>query len=194
FIELGKTQRAADYVRLDAGSEWAAYVAPSILLREGKTAEAREAVKRMPTAPRFHRDLLEACLQMRPASELDRLAHDAETNPPAEPDPEIWYYQGALFGYCGKKQAALRMLESALSVLGIAVGVAAFICVVGIGNASTSAVEDQLKSLGDNFIWIEAGSRSRNGIRMGSRGIRTLVLWGRGCYSAAGATHQTHLA
>ena len=67
-------------------------------------------------------------------------------------------------------------IQSALSVLGIAVGVAAFICVVGIGNASTSAVEDQLKSLGDNFIWIEAGSRSRNGIRMGSRGIRTLVL------------------
>ncbi len=44
-------------------------------------------------------------------------------------------------------------IQSALSVLGIAVGVAAFICVVGIGNASTSAVEDQLKSLGDNFNW-----------------------------------------
>jgi hypothetical protein len=114
FMELGKTQRAADYVRLDAGSEWAAYVTPSILLREGKIAEAREAVKHMPTAPRFHRDLLEACLQMRPAADLDRLAHDAETNPPAEPDPEIWYYQGALFGYCGKKQAALRMLQSAV--------------------------------------------------------------------------------
>ena len=67
-------------------------------------------------------------------------------------------------------------IQSALSVLGIAVGVAAFICVVAIGNASTNAVEEQLKNLGDNFIWIEAGSRSRNGIRMGSRGIRTLVL------------------
>jgi hypothetical protein len=68
----------------------------------------------MPTAPRFHRDLLEACLQIRPQSELDRMAHDAETSPPAEPDPEIWYYQGALFGYCGKKQAAFKMLESAV--------------------------------------------------------------------------------
>ena len=114
FMELGKTERAAEYVRLDAGSEWAAYVTPSILLREGKVNEARDAVKRMPTAPRFHRDLLEACLGVRPASELDRMAHEAETNPPAEPDPEIWYYQGALFGYCGKKQAALKMLESAV--------------------------------------------------------------------------------
>jgi TolB-like protein len=114
FMELGNTKRAADYVWLDAGSEWAAYVKPSILLREGKISEAREAVKHMPTAPRFHRDLLEACLQMRPAVELDRIAREAESNPPAEPDPEIWYYQGALFGYCGKKQAAFHMLESAV--------------------------------------------------------------------------------
>ena len=114
FMELGRTQRAADYLRLDAGSEWVAYAMPSLLLRQGKTAEAKEAVKRMPTAPRFHRDLLEACLGLRPAAELDRMAHDAESNPPAEPDPEIWYYQGALFAYCGKKQAALKMLESAV--------------------------------------------------------------------------------
>jgi hypothetical protein len=42
FMELGKTDRAADFIRLDAGSEWAAYVAPSLLLREGKiTGSAR---------------------------------------------------------------------------------------------------------------------------------------------------------
>ena len=67
-------------------------------------------------------------------------------------------------------------IQSVLSVLGIAVGVAAFVCVVAIGNAGTSAVEDQLKNLGDNFIWIEAGSRSHNGIRNGARGTRSLVL------------------
>ncbi len=67
-------------------------------------------------------------------------------------------------------------IQSALSVLGIAVGVAAFVCVVAIGNAGTRAVEDQLKNLGDNFIWVEAGSRSRNGIRNGARGTRSLVL------------------
>src|SRR5437016_5883878 len=59
FMELGNTKRAMDFVRLDQGSEWAAYILPSVLLREGKVAEAREAVKLMPTAPRYHRDLLE---------------------------------------------------------------------------------------------------------------------------------------
>jgi hypothetical protein len=114
FMELGKTDRAADFIRLDAGSEWAAYILPSLLLREGKASEAREAVKLMPSAPRYHRDLLESCLQLRPAADLDRMAQEAEASLPAEPDPETWYYQGALFAYCGKKQAALHLLQSAV--------------------------------------------------------------------------------
>ena len=114
FMELGNTSRARDFVRLDAGSEWAAYVLPSILLREGKIAEANEAVRQMSTAPRYHRDLLEACLQLRPASELDRIAQELETNQAAEADPEILYYEGALLGYCGKRQAALNLLQSAV--------------------------------------------------------------------------------
>ena len=67
-------------------------------------------------------------------------------------------------------------IRSVLTILGIAVGIGAFICVIAIGNAGTSKIEDQLQSLGDNFIWVEAGSRARNGVRFGSRGSRTLVL------------------
>jgi len=113
FMELGKTDRARDFVKLDAGSEWANYVTPSLLLREDRTGEARAAAKNMPPNPKYHRDLVQACL-LGPASELDRLAHEAETNPPAEPDPEIWYYQGAIFAFCEKKNAAFHMLRSAI--------------------------------------------------------------------------------
>ena len=67
-------------------------------------------------------------------------------------------------------------LRSALTILGIAVGVAAFICVVAIGNAGSSRIEEQLHNLGNNFVWIEAGSRNRNGMRAGARGTRSLVL------------------
>jgi len=114
FMELGKTDRAADFIRLDAGSEWANYVTPSLLLRQGKVSEAREAVKHMPTAPRYHRDLLESCLGLRPELDLDRIAHDSETSFPSDPDPETWYIQGSLFAYCGKKPAALHLLQSAI--------------------------------------------------------------------------------
>src|ERR1700738_27746 len=74
--------------------------------------------------------------------------------------------------------AALRRnwVRSILTIVGISVGVGAFICVVAIGNAGSSSIENQLQSLGDNFVWIEAGSRSRNGVHYGARGDRPLIL------------------
>jgi len=51
---------------------------------------------------------------LRPAADLDRMAQEAETNLPTEPDPETWNIQGALFPFCGKKQAALHLLQSAV--------------------------------------------------------------------------------
>jgi hypothetical protein len=71
-------------------------------------------VTRMPTAPRYHRDLLEACLGLRPAEYAEQLAHEAETTSPAAPDAELLYYQGALFADCGKREAALRLLQGAI--------------------------------------------------------------------------------
>jgi eukaryotic-like serine/threonine-protein kinase len=113
FMELGRTQRALEFVQLDAGSEWANYVMPSLLLRAGKVAEAKEALKRMPSAPHYHKDLLQACL-VGPPSELDKIAHDDEVGQPSDPDPELSYYQGSILAYCGKKDAALHMLQNAV--------------------------------------------------------------------------------
>ncbi len=114
FMELGKFDRAMNFVQLDAGSEWFASVVPSLLLREGKVAEAREAVKHMPAMP-YHRDLLVACLQG-PTSELDRMAREAETSQPSDPDPELSYHQGAIFAYCSKKDAAFHLLKTAIEL------------------------------------------------------------------------------
>jgi eukaryotic-like serine/threonine-protein kinase len=113
FMELGKTQRAMEFVQLDAGSDYANYLMPSLLLREGQVAEAKEAVKRMSSAPHYHKDLLQACL-FGPPSELDKIAHDDETGQPTDPDPELSYYQGSILAYCGKKEAALHMLQTAV--------------------------------------------------------------------------------
>jgi len=114
FMELGRFDRARDFIQLDAGSEWAKYATPSLLLREGKTSEAREAVKRMPSGGHYRRDLLEACVGLRPSSELDRMAQEAETSGPSDPDPENAYYQGTLFAYAGKKEAAFHLLKVAI--------------------------------------------------------------------------------
>src|SRR4051794_9322979 len=66
-------------------------------------------------------------------------------------------------------------MRSSLTVLGITIGIGAVICVVAIGQAGSEQVQKQLDNLGENFVWIEAGSRAPNGIRTGSHGTKTLT-------------------
>jgi putative ABC transport system permease protein len=70
---------------------------------------------------------------------------------------------------------ARHTLRTALTALGIMVGVAAVIWVVAIGRAGTERAEEELHKLGDNLVWVEAGSRNINGVRNGSHGTTTLT-------------------
>jgi putative ABC transport system permease protein len=65
--------------------------------------------------------------------------------------------------------------RSALAILGIAVAVAVVSTVVALGRASVAAAEAELDQLGDNLVWIEAGSRSVSGARTGTHGMTTLI-------------------
>ncbi len=65
-------------------------------------------------------------------------------------------------------------MRTLLTTLGISIGIAAVICTVALGAGSASEVERQLDNLGDNFIWIEAGSYNAAGVRTGWGGARTL--------------------
>ncbi len=114
FVESGKTERAMDFVHLDAGSEWAAWVTPYIYLAEGKVSEARENAKNVGKASTYHRELMAACVaQQRPAN-MDQIVRDTESSVMTEPDPEAWYHVGALMAYCGQKEPALRLLKAAV--------------------------------------------------------------------------------
>ena len=81
----------------------------------------------------------------------------------------------------GLSREALRALRrsklrSALTSIGIMIGIAAVVCVVAIGRAGSVRSEEQLKNLGTNLVWIEEGSRAPNGVRTGSHGNHTLTL------------------
>jgi len=66
-------------------------------------------------------------------------------------------------------------LRTGLTALGSMVGVAAVLCVVAIGRAGTARAQAELLKLGDNLVWIEAGSRNVNGVRTGSHGTTSLM-------------------
>jgi putative ABC transport system permease protein len=58
-------------------------------------------------------------------------------------------------------------MRSALTMLGIVIGVAAVITSVGIGNGAKSQVEAQIATLGENMVLIFSGSFSPGGVRGG---------------------------
>src|SRR5713101_6727297 len=67
-------------------------------------------------------------------------------------------------------------MRSVLTALGIIIGVAAVIAMVGIGNGAKSQVEAQIASLGQNVILIFSGSTTSSGIRTGWGGAGTLKI------------------
>jgi putative ABC transport system permease protein len=67
-------------------------------------------------------------------------------------------------------------LRSALTTIGITIGIAAVVLVVAVGRAGALKAEEQLRNLGDNVVWIEAGSRAVNGLWTGARGTNSLTL------------------
>ncbi|MBA3961743.1 MAG: ABC transporter permease [Chthoniobacterales bacterium] len=78
-------------------------------------------------------------------------------------------------------QEALKALlrnkvRTVLTMLGIVAGVGSFICVVGVGEAGSKQVEEQLHNVGDNLIWLEAGGRARNGVRIGVADSQSLTM------------------
>jgi putative ABC transport system permease protein len=72
---------------------------------------------------------------------------------------------------------ARHTMRSMLAMLSISIGVGAFICSVAVGQGASSQIEEQIRNLGDNLIWIEAGGRNVNGVRTGMHGTMSLTLW-----------------
>jgi putative ABC transport system permease protein len=66
-------------------------------------------------------------------------------------------------------------VRTALTALSITIGIAAVVWVVALGKAGAQRSEEQLQSLGDNLVWIEAGSRNVAGVRTGTHGMTTLT-------------------
>jgi putative ABC transport system permease protein len=73
------------------------------------------------------------------------------------------------------RSLARNRVRSLLAILGIGVGVATVIGVVAIGRAGKESALAALDNLGDNLVWVEAGSRNASGVRTGSHGMQSLL-------------------
>jgi putative ABC transport system permease protein len=62
---------------------------------------------------------------------------------------------------------AVNKLRSALTMLGIIIGVGAVIVMIAVGSGAQARVEEQIRSLGSNLLLILSGTTTAGGVRMG---------------------------
>jgi len=69
----------------------------------------------------------------------------------------------------------VNKLRSALTMLGIIIGVGAFIAMVAVGAGAQARVAEQIQSLGSNLIIVLSGSITTSGIRLGQGSQLTIT-------------------
>jgi len=73
------------------------------------------------------------------------------------------------------KALARNKLRTALTMLGMIIGVAAVITMVALGTGAQGAIEDQIRGAGTNMITIFPGSASMGGVKQGNGSSSRLV-------------------
>jgi len=73
------------------------------------------------------------------------------------------------------KALARNKMRTALTMLGMIIGVAAVITMVALGTGAQSSIESQIQAAGTNMIMVSAGNFQQGGVRMGQGNASTLT-------------------
>jgi macrolide transport system ATP-binding/permease protein len=103
-----------------------------------------------------------------------------QTSPaPAEPvhpgTGRLWSFARMALVAAGRALARNK-LRSALTVLGVFIGVAALVAMVAVGQGANAAVEEQIASLGTNLLVVLPGATTSSGVRAGFGSASTLTV------------------
>ncbi len=73
---------------------------------------------------------------------------------------------------------ARNKMRSALTMLGVIIGVASVIAMVSIGQGAQASVQEQIASVGTNLLFVRAGTQNTGGVRSGTDqgGTNTLTV------------------
>jgi putative ABC transport system permease protein len=88
-------------------------------------------------------------------------------------------------------------LRSALTMLGIIIGVGAVIAMVSVGQGAQARVQEQIRSIGTNIMFVWPGSINSNGVHLGAGAANSLteedvLAIGRECPSVAAVSPVVH--
>ena len=140
----------------------AAYADRVVTMRDGKII-SDERVSKSVAAPAV--------------AETERAAVFHVPEPRPSTLPSSGFLSFALMILAAAAQAIGRnKMRSALTMLGVFIGVAALIVMVAVGNGASEAVRKQIESLGTNVVVILPGALTTGGIRAGFGSASTLTV------------------
>jgi len=114
FYWTGQYDRAKDFLKLDAGSEWSSNVEISVLLHEGRRSEALDRLRQLPDSSFFHTRAMEACYSTPKPPGSEQLFERAQKELLAYRDPEPKFGQAAMLNSCLGNDFTARLLKSAI--------------------------------------------------------------------------------
>ena len=145
----------------------AAYADRVITMRDGQiVSDERKAISR-PEPP------AEAAEALAPALAWGEAAEPAGT---AVDRSERSLAFGTMIAAAAVQAIARNKMRSALTILGVFIGVAALIAMVAVGQGANAAVKQQIESLGTNLLVIVPGATTSGGVRGGFGSASTLSV------------------
>lgn len=109
FLAAGRYERAMDYYRLEAGTDFEKGSEVEVLVRQGKQDAALQVVRTLGMEPFYGRQLLEPCLQHRPPAEIAAGVQPVHAAIMADYDPFPKYLLAGWNSFCN--QPALSVIE-----------------------------------------------------------------------------------
>jgi len=116
FEQLGQTDRALEFLRLDSGSDWTNRNIPFLFLRAGKTKEALDAANSRTAQSKGagNPQVIPACIDHASHPDWNQLAQKVEATFSVDPDGENQYFFGSFLAFCGEKDMGVRLMKSAI--------------------------------------------------------------------------------
>ena len=145
----------------------AAFADRIVTMRDGDIISDQPTLQRVP--------------QPQTAAALSRLADMALFQPHQGPTltatrTSAFLAFGGMIMALAMQAIARNKMRSALTMLGVFIGVAALIAMVAIGQGANEAVRKQIESLGTNLLVILPGATTTSGVRSGSGSASTLTV------------------
>ncbi len=117
FSQMNKSDRAMEFLNLDAGSAFYKSNVIRVLVRQDKVDEAKAAVRQLPARSMefgYYKACFDRPLNQPPSADLAREARTLFPTLEANPDPENRYVFATDLAFCGEKELSLRLLKSAI--------------------------------------------------------------------------------